>query len=54
MRGLTYQKYASDEAVREKLEREVRRLRAETVQAGLRALKRAVTRCVPVFNLKTA
>lgn len=54
MKDLTYPMYVENEAVREELEREVRRLRAETVQAGLRALKRAFFRRMSVFNLKTA
>lgn len=54
MKNLTYPMYAENEAVREQLEREVRRLRAETVQAGLRVLGRAIFRRMSVFNLKTA
>lgn len=54
MKNLTYPMYVEDEAVREQLEREVRRLRAEAVQAGLRAIVRAIFRRTPVFKLKTA
>jgi hypothetical protein len=54
MKDLSYPMYVENEAVHEELEREVRRLRAETVQAGLRALTRAFLRRVSVFNLKTA
>lgn len=54
MKDLTYPMYVENEAVREQLEREMRRLRAEVVQAGLRALGRAIFRRMSVLNLKTA
>jgi hypothetical protein len=54
MKDLTYPLYVENEAVREQLEREVRRLRAETVQAGLRALGRAIFRRMSVLSFKTA
>lgn len=54
MKNLTYPMYVEDEAVREQLERDVRRLRAEAVQAGLRAIARAIFRRTSVFKLKTA
>lgn len=54
MKDLTYRMYAEDETVRLQLEREVRRLRGEAVQAGLRVIWRAMFRRAPVLKLKTA
>jgi hypothetical protein len=54
MKDLTYPMYVENEAVRQQLEREVRRLRAETVQAGLRAIHRAIVGRTPVLKFKTA
>ena len=58
MKNLTYEAYVSNPGIREQLEREVRQMRAETVQACFRALFRAVfrgtSRRTPVLKLKTA
>jgi hypothetical protein len=54
MKNLTYQAYAANPELRAQLEREVRRLRAETAQAGLRAIFRAMFRRSPALTLKTA
>lgn len=54
MKSLTYDTYISDPAVRAQIEREARRMRAEVVQSGLRAIHRAMFRRTPVLKLKTA
>lgn len=54
MKTLTYDDYINNPAIRERLEREARRLRGETVQAGLRAIQRAMFRRAPVLKFKTA
>lgn len=57
MKTLTYDAYISDPAVRAQIEREARRMRAEAVQAGLRAMVRVIYRSratPPVLKLKTA
>jgi hypothetical protein len=46
MRNLTYQAYIDNPAVRDQLEREVRELRARTVQATFAALFRAIAAMV--------
>lgn len=54
MRNLTYDMYISNPAVRSQLERQVRRMRAEAVQAFFAAVARAIFSCTPAVNLKTA
>lgn len=46
MRNLTYQSYIDNPAVRDRLEREVRQLRARTVQATFAAPFRAIAATV--------
>jgi hypothetical protein len=54
MKNVTYDAYINNPAIRDRLEREARRLRGETVQAGLRAIYRAMTRRTPVPKFRTA
>lgn len=56
MKDLTYEAYVSDPAIREQIEREVRRMRAEAVRACFFALFRAILRraSAAVLKLETA
>lgn len=54
MKNVTYDDYINNPAIRERLERETRRLRGEAVRAGLRAIHRAMFHRTPVLNFKTA
>lgn len=56
MKDLTYEAYVSNPAIREQIEREVRRMRAEAMQACFVALFRAIfsRRSARVLKLKSA
>jgi hypothetical protein len=57
MKNLTYQAYIDNSAVRDQLEREVRELRARTMQATFAASFRAIAaifRRTHVLNFRTA
>ena len=54
MKNLTYQTYLNDPAVREQLEREVRRARAEAVHEFIVAPLMRLFKRAPVFQVRTA